>query len=219
MKLGRFGKFGIKDDEDNTRDYYDGTYEEEPPKPPRPKPDEPEYYEQEESRWEHLRISRRGKVLLTAAGSVAAAVLAWLLYVCMFVPRIQDATMYGYVETIYEQRGKVFKTGEGVILPYKSLMDTTRVYREDFAFSVKDEEVSKMLKKYEIEVRPVRVQYNVYRWTMPWNGESKVVVTSVNLADPAKILPPEFTPEYYRERKDTTDTDDNRVRQERIENM
>ena len=189
------------DEDDNSRiDYFDGP--EIPDKPEKPKspkapalqPEDPEYWEQPESEWEHLkpRRSRRFWIYL-AAGAVATCVLV-ALYLRYFSPYAESASVCGYVENI-EHRGMVFKTYEGNLLPYKELKDTTRVYRRDIHFSVPADSNAVMLKKMMFANRPVRIIYEYYKGTLPWRGEANIVVTRVDTVDPHTILPPEFQPE------------------------
>lgn len=115
------------------------------------------------------------------------------LLVQILLPIRDDAIQFGYVENI-ERRGTVFKTFEGVLIPYKELMDTTRIYSRDFIFTAVDEKVATRLKRAQISAEPVRVGYRKYHATLPWRGASKIVVTSVDSVNPDKILPPEFAP-------------------------
>ncbi|MBD5356981.1 MAG: hypothetical protein HDR88_08280 [Bacteroides sp.] len=190
--------FEPKDEDQEKNDYFDSTDEPEVkpvvPKKPTYKPDDPAYWE-EESEWEHLKPCLRIQWKLWLAGGVvlvALIIACWLRY---FSPYIEDATQFGYVEGI-EKRGTVFKTYEGILLPYKELMDTTRVYSRDFIFTAKNDSLAAMLKRAQFASRPVRVGYKKYHATLPWRGSSKVIVTSVDSADPAKILPPEFNPSF-----------------------
>lgn len=205
-------------DDDKTRDYFDGPDIDEPvpEKKKRLTPDDPSYYDEEESKWEHLRISHRRRFwvyLLTGAFAVCILVGGYIFF---FGTYIEDGTQYGYIESM-DDRGRVFTTGEGVLLPYKELMDTSRVYREDIRFSAMDKSVSSQLKRWQIEVRPVKVQYKVYNSRMPWRGETKMIITQVDTISPTKILPPEYNPAYFSNRRDLTDTLDIRAREERID--
>lgn len=191
-----------KDPENDREDYfeYNGEPEEEKapePKKPALKPDDPAYWEEDESQWEYLKPRRRTAIWLWAGGSLAAALLLVLLWTRFFSPYVEDATQYGYVESI-ERRGSIFKTFEGVLIPYKELYDTTRLYQRDFLFTAADLETAKQLKRMMVDARPVRVEYKRYHATVPWRGSSKIVVTAVDTADPAKILPPEFTPGRFK---------------------
>lgn len=182
---------------DDKDDFFDGPdIPETPPAPKMPelKPEDPDYWEQDESEFEHLMPKRSSWhlwVWIAVAGVVIGLFVA--VYLRYFSPYVSEATQYGYVEDI-EKRGTVFQTYEGVILPYKELMDTTRVYREDFKFSVKDPQVATLLRRMQYANLPVRVEYKRYHASLPWRGESKIIVVAADTADPAKILPPEFSP-------------------------
>lgn len=167
-----------------------------PPKPekkPSYKPDDPAYWEEEESEWDHLKPRVRTPFWLWIIGALVVIGLVigcWLRY---FSPYVEDATQYGYVENI-ERRGTIFKTYEGTLIPYKELMDTTRVYNRDFFFSVEDKETAKKLKQAQYDAKPIRVTYKKYHATVPWRGASKIIVTDADTVNPGKILPPEFAP-------------------------
>lgn len=206
------------DDDEKRRDYFDGPDVEEPkvPKPPRHRPDEPEYYDGDGSRWEHLVPERRTRFWIYLLLAAVVVALIWAFYVRYFSPVVVDATQFGYIESV-ENRGKILKTGEGVLIPYKELMDTTRVYQRDFVFSVRSPRVLEFLKEMQIEGKPVRVQYERYNAVVPWRGESKIIVVAADSADPAKILPPEFNPAYFRDRRDRSDTAQINARQRLID--
>lgn len=155
-------------------------------------PEDPRYWEQPESEFEHLKpLDPRSRsywwVWATAGVVVLGAFLA--LYLYYFSPYVEESTQYGYVENI-QRKGVVFKTYEGVLLPYKEIMDTARVYREDFVFTAKPE-VAAQLRRMQYANLPVRVIYEKYHSTLPWRGDSKIVITRVDSVDPSKILPPE----------------------------
>ena len=105
-------------------------------------------------------------------------------------PLLRDAVQYGYVETV-ELRGDLFKTYEGVLLPYKNLHDTTRIYREDFTFSTSDK-LGKTMREFQNSGRPLRVEYRTYRHAFPWRGEQKRVVVRVDTVNPDSIIPADW---------------------------
>lgn len=184
--------------EDN-EDYFDRPYEPEekkPKEPPKPTytPDDPKYWEEPEPNWEHLKPTPNKRIWLILAAAGIAAGLLWALYLRFFTPYIDEAVQYGYVDII-QKRGSIFKTYEGVLIPYKEIHDTTRVYKEDFVFSVADDHTASVLKRMEFARRPVRIGYKVYRMAFPWKGESRIVVTSADPVDPNRILPPEYQPD------------------------
>ncbi|MCM1376948.1 MAG: hypothetical protein NC097_04840 [Clostridium sp.] len=190
------------DRESDKEDYFNSPAPEQKPKPPKQpefKPDDPRYWDADETEWEHLKPRRRGRfyMWLILAGLVLGLVITiWLKW---FSPAEEDASLAGYVEKI-SSKGMFFKTYEGTILPYREIMDTTRVYREDFKFTAENESVAIALKHMESRGYPVRVFYKVYRGVLPWRGDSKIIVTRVDSVDARKILPPEFRPEYIPER-------------------
>lgn len=182
-----------KDDDNN--DFFDGPDIPEPakqPKKPVYQPDDPDYWE-EESEWEHLRPDNRRKLWIWSGGILLLIALMLGIWLRFINPYITDASQVGYVEFIQKQ-GTVFKTFEGVLLPYKELLDTTRVYRRDFIFTAADEPTATKLKRAMIDGRPVRVSYKTYHAVLPWRGSSKILVTDVDSVDPKNILPPEYRP-------------------------
>lgn len=163
----------------------------EEPKKPVYTPDDPRYWEEPEDEFEHLKPSGRVNWKLWAwvliVGIVAG--LLWVLWLRCFHPYVQEATQSGYIENI-EKRGEVFTTFEGVLLPYKNLMDTTRVYESDFVFSTTDPSVAADMVRMHYANLPVRVHYRRYHVGLPWRGDTKVLVTAVDSVKPEDILPP-----------------------------
>lgn len=189
----------IEDKEDFFEDIPEEKPKKEPkPKAPRYKRDDARYYEQPEDPWEHLKPSpyRRAPILwITGACVIVMAILIGL-YIYIFTPRVHQAVQYGYVDHI-QKEGTMFHSFEGVILPYKSLMDTVRPYEGDFVFSTKDDKLAAELLRRQDQGEPVRVEYKVYRVLLPWRGKSKVIITAVDsLPNPSVLLPPDRRPEY-----------------------
>ena len=189
------------DDDNGSNDYFDGPdlpdkpVKEKEPKGPVYQPDDPEYWDQPESEWEHLKPRKRNWRFWALIGCVAVFIgVIVALYLRYFTPYVSEATTCGYVEGI-ERRGSVFTTFEGVMLPYKELKDTTRGYRGDFKFSLTDEGMATELRRMQFANRPVRVEYKVYKGWLPWRGDENVIITRVDSVDPHTILPPEFQPE------------------------
>lgn len=182
---------------DEDKDVFDNERDEEniqeEKKRPHYKPDDPAYWEQEESEWDHLKRHSRMPLWIWVIGVLVLVGLVIGCWIRFFSPYVEDATNYGYVENI-EKRGMVFKTYEGTLIPYKELMDTTRVYNRDFVFSVADQKTAATLKQAMLDAKPIRVSYKQYYATVPWRGANKIVVTAADTVDPSKILPPEFAP-------------------------
>lgn len=199
--MGLFDKFTRDPEDDGKTDFFESDIKPDAPKPPKtpqPDPDDPSYWEKDESEWEHLKLRRRWILALGGGLLIVVAGLVVGFYLRYFSPYIDDAVEYGYIEHV-ERRGTLFHTYEGVLIPYRELHDTTRVYRRDFIFSAATPQVATELKKYELSHRPVRVGYRQYHATVPWRGSSKIVVTRVDTVDASTILPPEFRPEIFRD--------------------
>lgn len=186
-------------EEDNKIDYFDGP--ELPEKPKEPKravlsPEDPRYWDEPEDEFEHLIPDSRSKRLFLIWGLLAVTIIAVLLtvYIWIFTPKVTTATQYGYIESI-DKEGTVFQTYEGILLPYKSLMDTVRPYEGDFVFSTTNSDAAVKLKKMQFHNSPVRVEYSVYRVVMPWRGNSRYVITRVDSVREKDILPPDRQPE------------------------
>lgn len=182
--------FGNQDKDD----FFDGPDlpDKEPePKKPVLKPEDPDYWEEDESEWDHLRPTPGRKPFVVVSAILILLAVLVFLWIYLFVPSKVETVQYGYVEQM-ERRGSVFKTREGVLLPYRELHDSTRNYSGDFVFSVPDKLMYKELRNAMKECRPVVVEYSTFRCGAPWRGESKIVVTRVDSVDPSLILPPEF---------------------------
>ncbi len=180
-------------EDDDKEDLYESFEPEEPKKPKEPeyRPDDPRYWDNDEDEWEHLRPTTRWRrVLLWTAAACIAAAAGWLAWRLVFAPYSEDAVQYGYVETV-ELRGDLFKTYEGVLLPYKNLHDTTRMYREDFTFSTSGK-LGKTMREFQNSGRPLRVEYRTYRHAFPWRGEQKRVVVRVDTVNPDSIIPADW---------------------------
>ena len=186
-----------KNNEEDDGDFFDGPdfledeKKEKKPQEPVYSPDTPDYWEQDEPKFEHLKFSRKGTfyVILTSFAVLLGLIIAFYLRFCS--PYIDGAVAYGYVDHI-ERRGTVFKTYEGTLINYKDLHDTTRLYKRDFVFTASNKGVATALKYKQQEGKPVKVDYKVYHATLPWRGASKIVITGVSDVDPKTILPPEF---------------------------
>lgn len=184
-----------KEDEKEKNDFFDGSEPvEEPeqrPKKPVFKPDDPKYWDEEESEWSHLQPRSRWRlwVIIGAAVIVLGLVIGcWLRY---FSPYIEDATQYGYVEHL-ERRGTLFKTYEGVLIPYRELMDTTKIYNRDFVFSVGNDSTAAFMKQAQLLNKPVRVAYKQYHASVPWRGSSKIIILDADTVPPERVVPPDF---------------------------
>lgn len=188
------------DDDDKRPDYFENDDVEEPAKPKKPKytPEDPRYWTEGSGRWDHLRPARPPKRAWIWIGClIAGLVLLIVLWSVYLSPCVTGATESGYVERI-ERHGNIFATYEGVILPYRDLMDTAKVYQRDFVFTAENPGVAAKIKRLMVAGKPVRVEYVKYRAALPWRGESAVIVTGVDSVDPVRLLPPDRSPALRR---------------------
>lgn len=183
--------FRPKDEDTDDEDFFNTPHQPEQPKPakqPAPSPEDPKYYDIDDE-WEHLRpASRNWKfwLWLIAGAVVAGAVFA--LYVRYISPYSTMEIQYGYVEKI-ARRGDIFKTFEGVIIPYKAINDTIEPYEGDIVFSTDNDHVAATLRRLQLANLPARVEISRYHATLPWRGESRIVITAADTADVTKIYP------------------------------
>lgn len=196
----------MKYDDNEKNDFFEDSSEE-PEKKPEPRkpvlqPDDPRYWEEPEDEFEHLKPTpgSHWRMWVWLGVTVISLWLIWFVYSRLFNAYVEDATQYGYVEHM-EKRGEVFKTFEGVLLPYKNLMDTARVYEGDIIFSTTDPKVAARLKEMQFSNRPVRITYKQYHTAMPWRGDAKTIVTAVDSVNEMNILPPDRRPEYLKNRE------------------
>lgn len=173
-------------------DYFNAPAGSEVPKAPKEpvlKPDDPRYYEKEDE-WEHLRpAARNWKMWTLLVGCGMLVGILYSVYLYYLHPYSDMSVQYGYVGHI-ERRGDIFKTFEGVFLPYKSLADTIEPYSGDLRFSVRDDHVAAELLRLHKANMPARIELKTYRGSVPWRGESNVIITKADTADVSKIYPP-----------------------------
>lgn len=172
-------------------DFFDTPHEPAKPKAPKipdPKPDDPKYYDNEDE-WEHLRpASRNYKFWIGLVITGVFFGLLYSVYLRWWSPYEEDIVQYGYVESI-TRRGHVFKTFEGVVIPYKAINDTIEPYSGDIIISAKNDHVAAELRKLQLGNLPARITMERYHSTLPWRGESVLVVTQADTADVSKIYP------------------------------
>ncbi len=178
-----------EDDFDDFEDVRPEPVKEKAPKEPELSPEDPAYWDKEEGEFEHLRPVRSRRLWIWVAVAGVCFGLLYALYIRLFTSYSDGTIQYGYVESI-EHRGEIFKTFEGVLLPYRSITDTIQPYEGDIVFSVKDDHEAAELRRLMLANRPARVEFTRYRTALPWRGESKIVITHVDSADPTKIYPP-----------------------------
>ncbi len=164
--------------DDNFDDYFE---EGSVPKPKNTNVETPEQRQERELRESTIdrRYDRR-KMLLVALAAVFAILMLWWLgnrYFGVYT----SSTERGCVMQM-KAEGKVFMTYEGVMMSERAYLDTV-LYREDFAFSVRDSTLAKELGQLAGTGRKVLLKYDVYRGNVPWRGESDTIVTDVQVLE------------------------------------
>ncbi len=96
-------------------------------------------------------------------------------------PVVDNASALVNVTNV-ERRGVFFKTYEAEIVDPEKIADTAGVYTHPRSVSVADEIVAEQLREARLSGKPVEISYEVYSATLPWRGESKIVVVSAKPA-------------------------------------
>ena len=119
-----------------------------------------------------------GKLRKAVIALVAVAVFVAAVWVAVFfwVPFIIEAQQRGAIVQV-RQEGMIFKTFEGQMITDERLADTIHVYQRDFIFSVENDSVARKLMELQSTGRRVVLTYKEYRGTLPWRGNSKIIVT------------------------------------------
>lgn len=183
--------------EEDTPDYFEGEDLPDVVKEKKRKfhDDDPRRWMQPASKWEHLSFLKKWRIWGWVVAIIAFVGVCYSIWVYIFEPEGEGCVQYGYVESIERQNGKLSKSFEGVMIPYREIMDTTRIYSHDFQFSTTDPAVAAALKKMMLANVPAVVEYTRYRCSMPWRGTTRISVTGADSINPSRILPPEYQPE------------------------
>ena len=183
------------DEEDEDNDYFDSDDEPAPKvkkqRTPKLDPEDPDYWIEEESPIRsiiHKADNRWKWWLATAVGVLAFIIFSWIWFLR---PYTDDAVKYGYIKNM-ERRGSLIKTFEGSMIPYKELGDPDPFYFREVKFSVASDSLAAMMKRMMLGAVPVRIEYEMYHYPLPWKGEEKMIIIKADTADPRKILPPEY---------------------------
>ena len=162
---------------DNFDDYFDGPDiedKEEPKKEnesgPSSQPD-PGNVEQKPKRYR--------KLIIISLSLLFAAIIIWG-YLRYFNPYIIDAQKTGYILDV-EQRGVIFKTYEGSMLSEYAIQDTSKLYQRDFSFSFENDSLAKEAMNLQGSGKKVTLKYKMYDGVLPWRGNSKYVITDIEL--------------------------------------
>lgn len=171
--------------DDNFDDYFIEPQEPEPEK----EPHEETAQEREEREIKEATIERRGstlRILLALIICAMAIFLAWWAWQYYFHPyRISQEK--GWIMKVSNE-GTVFKTFEGEMISDGYIEDTLVALHSDFFFSIPSDSLARDAMRLAGEGKRVVLTYNEYKGTVLWRGNSKHVVTKIEL-DSIRIKP------------------------------
>ena len=118
---------------------------------------------------------------LLMIAAVVVVALGGIGYFRYLSPCVDDAVMDVYVTGV-QRRGVVFKTMEADVVVADRLVDTVSAYTHPVGVTVADDMTAHRLQSVRSTGRAVRIRYRQYSATLPWRGESKIVVTGIEPA-------------------------------------
>lgn len=143
---------------------------------------EPTAVRPQEARPQEDRIvrGRQGCMTPWLLGIVALVLVAFvgIGYFRYLSPIVDDAVMDVYVTDV-QRRGVVFKTAEADVVVADRLVDMESAYTHPVGVTVADDVTAHILQSFQASGKPVRVRYRQYAATLPWRGESKIIVTGI----------------------------------------
>lgn len=183
------------DDDNDDNDYFDDNdypVKAKRPKAPKLDPEDPDYWiGEEESPLSEIIRKPKNKWKWWLASALALIVLLLFCWIWFLRPHTDNAVKYGYIINM-ERRGSFVKTFEGIMIPYKELGDPNPLHFEKVGFSVESDSLAAVMKRYMLRCIPVRVEYKKYHTPLLWKGETSLIITKADSANPRKILPPEY---------------------------
>ena len=94
---------------------------------------------------------------------------AGTIYFGFFSPYVSQARISGYVTSV-EKRGVLFKTFEGEMIVEVPVVGTSELQKQQFVFSIPDEELAYKLQNLEDTGQKVTIIYKKYYGSLPWRG-------------------------------------------------
>lgn len=79
-------------------------------------------------------------------------------------------------------KGSVFETYEGKLMSY-DVQAPNSVVKQEFEFSVSDDSIAHTLGRLKQTPIAVQLEYNEYKSSVPWRGNSRYVVTKIDTVD------------------------------------
>ena len=138
--------------------------------------------EREEREIKEATIERRGstlKILLAFIAIAMALFLAWWVWQYYFHPyRVSQEK--GWIMKVGSE-GSVFKTVEGEMISEGYIEDTLVALHSDFMFSIANDSLVRDAMQLAADGKRVVLTYNEYRGKVLWRGNSRHIVTNIEL--------------------------------------
>ena len=145
--------------------------------------------EREEREIKEATIERRGnsiKLLLLLIVVAMVAFLGWWMWQHYFHPyRVSQEK--GWIMKVSNE-GTLFKTFEGEMISESYIEDTLMAMHSDFKFSIPNDSLAREAMRWTQDGQRIILTYNEYKGTVMWRGNSKCVVTSIEV-DSALLKP------------------------------
>ena len=163
--------------DDNFNDYFTDEAPEEQP----PLHQETEQ-EREEREIKEATIERRGytvKLMLALIILAMALFLGWWIWQHYFQP-YRTSQEKGWIMKVSNE-GTLFKTYEGEMISEGYIEDTLVAMHSDFLFSIPTDSLAREAMRWQGNGQRVILTYNEYKGAVLWRGNSRHVVTSIEL--------------------------------------
>lgn len=138
--------------------------------------------EREEREIKEATIERRGssvKILLVLIIVAMALFLGWWMWQYYFHPyRVSQEK--GWIMKVSNE-GTVFKTFEGEMISEGYIEDTLVAMHSDFKFSIPTDSLARDAMRLAGEGKRVVLSYDEYKGSVLWRGNSRHVVTKIEL--------------------------------------
>ena len=149
-----------------------------------PKKDKAPHQETEEEREERelieTTIERRSnkKRIFLALGTLIVLLILIFVIRDRYFRVYQESNIKGRIADV-SLRGSIFKTYEGKLLSY-DVVSEGNVREKEFEFTVDDDSLAHTLGTLKQTPIAVQLNYKEYKSSVPWRGETKYIVTSVD---------------------------------------
>jgi len=136
--------------------------------------------EREDREIKESTIERRSnslRILLIVIIIAMVAFLGWWIWQYYFHPYLQSQEK-GWIMRVTNE-GTLFKTYEGEMISEKYIEDTLLAMHSDFYFSIGSDSVAREAMRWASNGQRVILTYNQYKGRLPWRGNAKCVVVSI----------------------------------------